>query len=104
MISKCVFGVCVCVRAHLELVRLQFAFSGSGGERRHVAADGGQSFGVSVEHDGCDQAVGCAHCHTHVHHMVPEGGKSNVIPGARPLVAKRSSYAFLSFFILLFHF
>lgn len=55
-------------------MRLQFAVPRSGGERRHVAADGGQSFGVSVEHDGGDEAVGRAHGDAHVHHVVPEGG------------------------------
>lgn len=79
--TNCVVAVCVCACAHLELVRLQFALSCSGGERRHVAADGGQSFGVSVEHDGGDEAVGGAHCHTHVHHVVPEGGKSTIMLG-----------------------
>lgn len=65
---------------HLELVWLQFALSGFGGEGWHVVADGGQSFGVGVEHDGRDQAVGCAHCHTHVHHMIPGGWKSTLMP------------------------
>lgn len=68
--------LCVRVRAHLELVRLQFALSRSGGERRHVTADGSQAFGVSVEHDGGDKAVGGAHCHAHVHHVVPGGEES----------------------------
>ena len=56
---------------YLELVWLQFAFSRFGSESRHIGADGSQSFGVGVEDYGCDEAVGCAHCYTHVHHMIP---------------------------------
>lgn len=56
---------------YLELVRLQFAFSRSGSERRHISADGCQSFGVCVKHYGCDEAAGCAHCYAQVHHVIP---------------------------------
>ncbi len=55
----------------LELVRLQFALSRFGGERRHIGADGSQSFDVGVKHDGRDEAAGCAHRYTQVHHMIP---------------------------------
>lgn len=57
--------------SYLELVRLQFAVSRFGSESRHIGADGSQSFGVGVKHDGRDEAVGCAHCYTQVHHMIP---------------------------------
>ena len=56
---------------HLELVWLQFSFSRFGGERWHIGADGHKSFGVCVKHDGRDKAVGCAHCYTYIHYMVP---------------------------------
>lgn len=60
------------VDSYLELMRLQFAIPCFGGEGRHVGADGGESFGVRVEHDGRDETVGRAHCHTQVHHVVPK--------------------------------
>lgn len=56
---------------YLEFVRLQLAFSCFGSEGRYIGANGDQSFGVSVKHYGCDQAVGCTHCHTDIHHMIP---------------------------------
>ena len=62
---------------YLELVWLQFAFSRFGSKGRNIGADGGQSFGVGIKHDGCDQTVGCAHCYTDVHHMVPGDKKIN---------------------------
>jgi len=52
-------------------VRLQFSSPRFGGERRHVGADGGQSFDVGVEDDGRDEAVGRAHRDAQVHHVVP---------------------------------
>lgn len=56
---------------YLELMRLQFALSRFGSKSRHIGADGNQSFGVGIKNYGCDQTTGCAHCYTHVHHMVP---------------------------------
>lgn len=58
--------------SHLELVRLQLAFPGPGGQRGDVGADGRQPFGVCVEHDGRDEAAGRAHSHAQVHHVIPE--------------------------------
>ncbi|KAF3840839.1 hypothetical protein F7725_006702 [Dissostichus mawsoni] len=53
-----------------DLLTEWFSVPGFGSERRHVGADANEPFGVSVEHDGRDETVGCAHCYTHVHHMV----------------------------------
>lgn len=62
---------------YLELMWLQFAISGFGSQGRYIGADGCQSFGVGVKHYGRDQAVGCTHCYTHVHHMI--SGKSQYL-------------------------
>lgn len=58
-------------KPYLELVRLQFAVSCFASESRHIWADGGQSFDVGVKHYGRDEATGCAHGHTHIHHVIP---------------------------------
>lgn len=56
---------------YLELMRLQFAISCFGSESRDVGADGGESFDVGVEDYGRDEAAGCAHSYTQVHHVIP---------------------------------
>lgn len=63
---------------YLKLVRLQLAFSCFGSEGRYIGADGNESFGVSIEHYGCDQSIGCTHCHTHIHHMIPAKRRKEV--------------------------
>lgn len=64
---------------HLELVRLQFALPGFASKSRNIRADGSEAFDVGVEHDGRDETVGCAHCHAHIHHVIPGGNNQSIL-------------------------
>lgn len=56
---------------YLELVWLQFSFSCFGSKSWHIGADGSQSFSVGIKNYGRYQTIGCAHCYTYIHHMIP---------------------------------